>query len=116
MNELPELIKAFGLIEPKVAQTIEYRLYYDEHGNALYMGMGDSAGDNYITIPKSVYDRATVHNLKVVNGQLITIDANTMWLQLRKASTGYAVVKDHPALLLEQHEEYADIEYYDRNN
>jgi hypothetical protein len=116
MNELPELIKAFGLIEPEVAQTIEYRLYYDVHGNALYMGMGDSKGTNYITIPKSVYDRATVHNLKVVNEQLITIDAGTMWLQLRKSTSGYAVVKNHPALLIEQDEEYTDIEYYDRNN
>jgi hypothetical protein len=116
MNELPELIKAFDSIEQQVARSDEYRLYYDEHGNSLFMSMGDGPDGNYITIPESVYNRATTHNLKVAHGELITIDANSIWLQLRKTKTGYPVAKNHPSLLIEADETYTDIEYYDRNN
>lgn len=116
MNELPELIKAFGSIDTAVAHVTEYRLYYDEHGNGLFMSMSGGPEGNYITIPQQVYDRAVVHNLKVAHGELITIDENSIWLQMRKAQAGYKVVKNHPALLIENNETYPDIEYYDRNN
>jgi hypothetical protein len=34
-------------------------------------------------------------------------------VKLKKSNQGYAVVKNHAGILVENHEDYTDIEYYD---
>jgi hypothetical protein len=116
MNELPELIKAFGLIDCPVDSPVEYRLYYSETGVATFMSGSDGPSGNYINITQEIYNRAIVHNLRVVRGALVVVDAAHLWLQLHKSDVGHPVVKSHPALIIEPNETYTDIEFYGRIN
>lgn len=116
MSELPELIKAFELIQQPVDLPAEYRLYYNENGAGMFMSGAAGPAGNYINITQEIYNRAIVHNLRVVHGALVVVDAAHLWLQLHKSDAGHPVVKSHPALIIEPNETYTDIEYYGRIN
>lgn len=115
MNPDLELAAAFSTITPVVAAPVEYRLYYDELGRGLYMSSSGNPPGNYVLISKEIYDRAIVADLRVSNGECKIIDLGAnLTLQLRKSSNGFRVVKNHPAILLQDGEQYTDTEYYAR--
>mgnify|MGYP003329809912 CR=1 FL=1 len=52
------------------------------------------------------------YNCRVIKGQLQFDTTNLIRVQLKKSTSGVAVVRGHANLVIE--EEYSDIEYYDR--
>lgn len=113
-----ELIKAFetGLIivegEPVV---YEYRLYYDQNGS-INRGSAlqrDQILDGpYVIVDEDIYKN--LHKYHVVNGKAVKRkDGISQRAQIVPSTKGFAVVKNHPALLLEDQEEYTNTEFYD---
>jgi len=97
---------------------LEYRLYYNpDNGSPLFMSGGDGPEGNYISITREQYDIGILGGMLVRNGELIRQEYTKLDIQLRRSNSGYPVVKNHPALILESYEEYTgDIEFYDRNS
>lgn len=97
---------------------MEYRLYYDKDSGApKFMSGDDGPEGNYIIITREQYDIGILGGMIVENGALIKKDPTTLHIQLKKSASGYPVVKNHPALILESYEEYSqEIEFYDRNH
>jgi hypothetical protein len=102
------------LITPVPELNLEYRLYYDEDGNITGCSMQNHAEGNYIVVSKEEYD--LYFHYRIVKGRLVKIDHDAKYrVQLVKSNTGFAVVKGHAGLLIED-EAYTDIEYYARTN
>jgi TRAP-type mannitol/chloroaromatic compound transport system permease large subunit len=81
------------------------------------MSGDDGPEGNYIIITREQYDVGILAGMIVENGTLIKRDPVSLHIQLKKSSSGYPVVKNHPALILESYEEYTgEIEFYDRNS
>jgi hypothetical protein len=117
----PEELKFFqeidALIKPIPRLQLEYRLYYNSDGNIVACTqIADSTlTDPYVVATKEQYDR--YFDYRVVNAQLKKIDHDAGYrVQLKRSTTGYAVVKGHAGLPIESTDTYTDIEYYDRNN
>jgi hypothetical protein len=97
----------------------EYRLYYNVDGTII--GLWESShpeGDNYIVLddPSTFYHANTLL-LRVKDKKLIVLDPKApAKTRLQKNNTGFPVVKGHAALILEQHETYPEVEFYDRTN
>ena len=111
-EELKEYFSGIVDIPPMV---IEYRLHYNDLGE-IYMCTMVEHPDNtdYIIVDQTTYDQYYMY--RVVNKKLIKIDNDAGYrVKLRKAHKGFAVVKNHAGLLLED-ETYADVEYYEYNN
>ena len=119
-----ELLKAFelGLIHDGPPPVCEYRFYYDldgsvKHGTTTVREAEESNYQfPYIVVNEEEYNN--IHKYKVKNGRLCLRQSSSGQLtQLVKSDTGFRVVKNHAVLLLEQDEQYTDVEYYDyRNN
>lgn len=90
---------------------LEYRLYYNAKGQPISMSSHNHPLGNYISITKEQYDNPN-YNCRVVNGKLNFDLGETFHVQLRKSTSGVAVVKGYASLVVE--EEYPEIEYYDR--
>lgn len=95
---------------------IEYRLYYNEAGEITHCtNIVEESTDPFLTVTEQEYNDYYLY--KVVKGQLKKIAQDAGYVvQLEKAITGYAVVKDHASLLLEEKEVHPNIEYYGRTN
>ena len=113
-----ELIKAFesGLIPPADSTVeYEYRLYYNERGDIIQstaLKNDEIVSSNYVVVPKDIHDEQ--HRYRVVNGELELIKQHAIQTyQLIKSDKGFRTVKNNPALLLEEGEEYLECEYYD---
>lgn len=113
----PEIAKAFTMLEPNRVVTIEYRLHYDDAGNITMCSMqSHPESSQYVVVDKAVYDQ--YFRYRIVKGlpQLISYDPGIV-PNLVKAQTGFQVVKNNAAILVEDFEQYHDTEYYDyRNN
>lgn len=113
-----ELIKAFesGLIPPTdTTVEYEYRLYYNEQGDIIRstaLKNDEIHGNNYIVVSKDVHDEQ--YKYRVVSGELKLIKQNAIQTyQLIRSDKGFKTVKNNPALLLEEGEDYLEYEYYD---
>ena len=94
----------------------EYRFYYDDTGRITNCSMFNhpNAG-NFLIVTKEEYDNYTRYEIK--NDILSEIKVpNTILSALVKSTSGFATVKGHAALLLEDTEIYTDIEYYAARN
>lgn len=115
--EVARLVAEFDAKRPKI--TKEYRLYYNEDGTIIGLWeSGHPDGDNYIVLddPGAFYSANTLL-LRVHDKKLILLDPRApAKIRLQKSSSGFRVVRDHAALVLEQDEEYPEIEYYDRTD
>ena len=113
-EEFEAAMSAFGTIveEPK-----EYRLHYDVGGNIIMCTMQQHPDTtDYIVVDKETYDNYTKYRVNIGKKTLIKIDTNPgVSVQLKRSSQGYAAVKDHAGILLEQGEEYTNVEYYEAN-
>lgn len=115
MNSDLELAAAFNSLVTQPKQEIEYRAYYNEHGQVTHMSSSGGSLGNYTLISKELYDRAIVNDLRVVNGVCKRIDLSTILnVQLKKSATGFRVVKNHPAIALRDDENYKETEFYAR--
>ena len=100
-----ELYKTFPTL------TLEYRLYYDAKGLPISMSSHAHPEGSYVVITREQYDNPN-YNCRVVNGKLQFDTTNSFHVQLKKSTSGMAVVKGYAALVVET--EYPEIEYYDR--
>lgn len=95
---------------------IEYRLHYNAAGDIVMCSMQQHPeSESYLVVTKEQYD--LYHRYCVVKGKLTLIehDAGTR-VALISSTSGFAVVKNNAALLLEDNETFNDIEYYDYRN
>jgi hypothetical protein len=113
MNIPPELIAAIGLIRDIPQQKIEYRIHYDSKGSIVSCTMIDHpVNSNYIVVDKETYDNYFRYD-RVINGKLRKIVHDPGYrVQLHPSTSGYQVVKNHAALLLEEKETYDSTEFY----
>lgn len=114
------LIEAFetGLIIVEGEPIIyEYRVYHDESGNVkrtTILQRDPILEGPYVVVDEDIYKN--LHKYIFKNGKAIKRRDNilqTAQIVPSKTETGFRVVKNHPVLLLEDIEEYNDIEYYD---
>ena len=114
-EEFNTAMQAFGSI---IEEPIEYRLHYDQGGNIVLCTMQQHPeSTDYIVVDKETYNEYTKYRVNVEKKRLIKIDMNPgVRVQLKRSSQGYAVVKDHAGILLENSEEYPSVEYYETNN
>ena len=103
-----ELYRQFPKLE------LEYRLYYDDQGRPTAMASHDYPDGNYIVITREQYDNPN-YNVRVANGRIVVDTADHFRVQLRKSTSGVAVVRGHASVVLEN-DHYEEVEYYDRNS
>jgi hypothetical protein len=115
-----ELINAFenGLIEPVKELIREYRFYYNELGEITQVSdcnWNHPETGNYVVVDEDMH--INWRNYRVRNGQaeLKPTDPTTE-LQLKKSDSGYPVVENNPAIIVESGETVEKMEYYDRRN
>ncbi len=115
-----ELMNAFanGLIEEPKKIIFEYRFYYDENGNITQVSSNNwnhPETGNYVVVDQAMHDDWMKYYVK--NGRAeIRPTEPTSQVQLTKSDTGYEVVENNPALLLEPNEKLPNTEYYDSRN
>jgi hypothetical protein len=123
MNSEEELLKAFELIAAYDAQRPvlikEFRLYFNEDGSIIGLWeTGHPDGNNYIVLEDpDLYHRTNSQLLKVIDKKLKVLDPKSpLKVRIKKSTSGFKTVKGHAALILEDSEQYPEIEYYDRSN
>lgn len=115
-----ELIKAFdqGLVSDSIIEPIEYRIYYNGDGDIIKttcLQKDEIVDENYIVVDELVYKEFLKDlGYKVINKKLQKVITNVRGYkkQLIQSESGFRVVKNQPALLLEENEEYQFTEYY----
>ena len=116
--------EVFKLVSEYDAQrtriTIEYRLYYNEDDGTItgYHEIDHPEDLNYIVLDNpDLYFKNNTNLLQVKDGKLFVLDPKQPnKTRLKKSSTGYKTVQGHAALLLEDSDNYKDVEYYERTN
>jgi hypothetical protein len=93
---------------------IEYRIYYDEDGNITACAMVQHPpGDNYIVVSRDEYENYFRYFIK--NGKLVllsSIKEQDYTSLIVKSDTGIKVVVGQSNLVLEDDDQYLDVEYY----
>lgn len=113
-------VKRLELANQTEDPVYEYRLYYNQHGT-ITSGVPVITNRPLPELPEGEYlivtyeDYTHSHDKCVKNGQLQKIK-NTIDVvnQLEKSTSGYRVVKNAAALLLNDNDDYQDTEHYDR--
>jgi hypothetical protein len=105
-----------ALIDPPATTQIEYRLFYNVAGDIVKGTMiVEPTDEQYIVVPKNQYDQYFLY--RVIDKKLKKIDNDPGYrVQLKKATTGFTVVRGHAGLLLEPGETYTDTEIYGHTN
>ena len=114
MNSNDEFLKAMMSLEPMVEEPREYRFHYNENGD-IYLCTMQNHPENteYLVVDEDVYSHYNDYYIR--DGKLKMIDrTGGIRVQLTSSTQGYAVVKNHAGILLEN-EKYSDIEYYEDN-
>ena len=117
MSSESELIKALRAMVVTEDPPIEYRLHHNSRGDIVMCTMQQHPeSTTYLVVTKEQYD--LYHRYCVVKGKLTLIEHDAgLRVALVPRAQGFAVVKNHAPLLLEDTETFKDIEYYDyRNN
>ena len=113
--ELIEELKRLDALMNAPKPVPEYRFYYDETGHITMCAEISPypEGDKYIVVEEAVY--RDYFNYRVVNGkaQRIIKQEGQIKSSLVKSDSGFRVVKGKAGLLLEEHEQYQTVEYYD---
>ena len=113
--ELIEELKRLDALMNAPKPVPEYRFYYDETGRITMCAEISPypEGDKYIVVEQTVY--RDYFNYRVVNGkaQRIVKEEGQIQSSLVKSDSGFKVVKGNAGLLLEEHEQYQNVEYYD---
>lgn len=112
-DEAQQVLDILKSLEKQI--EYEYRLYYNENG-FIYAGTilksDPIEQGKYIVTDKETYENSSRY--QVVSGQLKKIEVILgMKSQIKKSTQGFRTVKNHPCLLLQDREEFDDIDYYD---
>jgi hypothetical protein len=107
-----EFLKALSEFPVIVEEPREYRLHYDDVTGGIYMcTMQNHPKDTkYLVVDEKTY--LEYYKYQVIKGKLKIIDNDPGYrVQLTRSDQGYAVVKNHAGILLED-EIYDSIEHY----
>ena len=114
-NTESEFLKAIAAIQPLYIEPLEYRLYYDANGSITSCSMQSHAPGDYVVVDKDTYD--TYYHYKIVKGKAVKIERNVEYkVRLQKSNIGFRVVKNNAGILIEDDEQYDNIEYYEQRN
>jgi len=113
MNTPPELLEALSLIGKTPITEIEYRIHYDNQGLITMCTMQDHpVGTDYLVVDRETYDNYFRYD-RVIKGKLRKIIFDPGYrVQLYPSTSGFQVVKNHAALLIEENETYDNTEFY----
>jgi hypothetical protein len=112
---LQELIRAFEILDPPKVVEIEYRLHYNDVGRiymATHLPTDHPTDTKYVVVTDPIlYEN--FWRYRVEQGNLIEIvyDSRNR-TALHKGKSGFRVVKNHAALLLEDSEDFTNTEFY----
>jgi len=115
-GEFEAAMKSFGFIEP---EPVEYRFHYDEFGHIIMCSTQNHPKDTeYVVVNKEQYDNYYKYAVDTQTKKLKVVVASDpgVSVQLKRSDQGYCVVKNHAGIILEKHEEYKSVEYYDTNS
>jgi len=115
-EEFDLAMKSFGLIEP---EPVEYRFHYDEFGHIIMCSMQNHPKDTeYVVVNKEQYDNYYKYAVDTKTKKLKIVVASNpgVSVQLKRSTKGWRSIKYHAGIVLENHEDYSPIEYYDTNN
>lgn len=110
-----EFLKAMREYIPPMVKPDEYRAYYDENGWIIFFAANQFPPEgNWINIDKDLYITHNWTNLKVIDNAIKKVEIDTSFrVQLIKSDHGFRTVQNHAGLILEEDEEYSDVDYYD---
>lgn len=114
-----EFLKAMQDYSPPETKPDEYRAYYDDEGTVIFFAANQfPLKGNWININRDLYITHDWTNLKVVDNTIKKVVPTTSFrVQLTKSDRGFSTVKNHAGIILEENEQYLDIDHYDlRNN
>lgn len=117
INGEQEFLQAMENIVPMTFKE-EFRAYYDDTDKILYL-LANVFPDNnnWIEITKLQYQTLECQWLWVEKGKIIKkTPTYEHHFGLTKSVKGYKIVKNHAGIILEEGDEYLDIEYYDKRN
>ena len=116
MNTTDEFIKAIQAIEPISEPKIEYRFYYDDSGKITTCSQTNhQEHGEYLVVTEHEYRH--YYRYYIENNKLKMIDINSGYrVQLKRSSQGYAVVKQHAGLILDEGEIFLEVEHYESNS
>ena len=117
-NEVNSLLRENQTDDP----IHEYRFYYDETGEitdrisvVTNRPLPELPEGSYILVSREQY--TTSDNMLVKSGILVKKDRSVdVKNGLSKSNSGFKVVKNNAALLLDDDDEYQNTEHYDRTN
>ena len=109
-----EFLQTMQQFAPIIEEPREYRLHYDAKGGIYLCTQQNHPKDTiYLVVDEATY--LEYQKYQVIDGKLKIIDLDPGYrIQLKSSTQGYAVVKSHAGILLEN-KTYKDIEYYDDN-
>lgn len=112
-EEFNQAMAAFG--GAIVPDPIEYRIHYNGLGEITMCSMQNHPDNQqYLVVDKSVYEHYYQYRVNVQRKTIEKIAFNLgISVKLKKSDHGYAVIKNHAGLLLENDEDFGNIEYYD---
>ena len=114
MNSIDELLKINEFLQLIDDPIIEYRIYYNSAGDITSCSMQNhTSTDEYIVVTKDEYENYFRYRVKEKNLELIEIDRKYK-TPVQKNVQGRPVVRNHAGLVIEPHETYDNIEYYDQ--
>ena len=116
-DEVIRLVAEYDAARPVI--TKEYRLYYNTDGTVIGLWESDHPeGNNYIILDNpGVFYHTNTLLLRVRDKKLVVLDPRApARTRLKKSISGFPVVKNNSALILEANETYTEVEYYDRTN
>jgi len=115
-EEFEAAMKSFGIKEP---EPIEYRFHYDEFGRITMCSMQNHPADTeYLVVTKEQYADYAKYTVDIKTKKLKVVIASNpgVSVQLKRSNQGYAVVKQHAGLILEEGESFLEVEYYESNS
>jgi hypothetical protein len=115
MNTTDEFIRAMQSIEQLPEVEIEYRFYYDESGRITTCSQTNhQETGNYIVVTE--YEYQHYYQYTIVENKLKRIDINPGYrVQLKRSDREYRVVENHAGIILDDTEQYQNVEYYESN-
>lgn len=114
-EEFNAALASFGTIVP---DPIEYRIHYNDSGIiTMCSHQNHPDSQQYLVVDKEEYDSYSQYTVDVEKKKLKKVVINPgVSVQLKRSTKGYAVVRHHAGLIVEDGELYKDIEYYESNN
>ena len=111
--EFLEAMKQFPTI---VEEPAEYRFHYDDAGRiTMCTARQHPENTQYVVVDHETYDNYFRYYIKDGKPKLVDI-GNGFRVQLTSSNQGYAVVKQHAGLILEEGENWTEVEYYESNS